>query len=320
MEPKVKIFKQNKKYFVYYFCIFVKHFLRMQKLEKISVFISFLGLWLTSYLSNENQEILGFTLIFTFGILHGANDLVLISQLKKGKKRKFIITLLSYVTIVLTSVLFFTQIPTLALILFILVSSYHFGEQHWQSILKDSANFIIKLFQINYGLLILLLLFYFNKQDVIKIVQKITNSIISENEISIALFTTIILFLLISTLLFKISESFKKNAIEQLFYLLLLSIIFKVSTLIWGFTIYFIFWHSIPSLNDQIKFLYGNYTFSNFKKYFKSAFIYWVISLLGISVMYIISKDWVIFDALFFSFLASITFPHAIVIVKMYES
>lgn len=292
----------------------------MQKLEKISVFVSFLGLWLTSYLSNENQEILGFILIFTFGILHGANDLVLISQLKNRKKSKFIITLLSYVAIVLISVLFFTQIPTLALILFIIVSSYHFGEQHWQSILKDSTNFIIKLFQFNYGLLILLLLFYFNKHDVIKIVNKITNSIITENEISVALFSTIALFLVSTTLLFRISESFKRNAIEQLFYLLLLCIIFKVSSLIWGFTIYFIFWHSIPSLNDQIKFLYGNYTFSNFKKYFKSAFVYWITCLLGISVLYMISKDWIIFDALFFSFLASITFPHAIVIVKMYKS
>jgi Brp/Blh family beta-carotene 15,15'-monooxygenase len=291
----------------------------MNNLKKISVFTSFFGLWLTSYLSEENQEILGFTLIFTFGILHGANDLVLISQLKSGKKSKFIKILLSYVTIVLISVLLFTKIPIVALILFILVSSYHFGEQHWQVILRDGTILLIKLFQFNFGLLLLMLLFSFNKQAVIQIVNKITNIIVTEHEISVALLITIGVFLVNSILLMKTSTSFKKNAIEQLFYLLLLCIIFKVSGLIWGFTIYFIFWHSIPSLYDQIKFLYGNYSFSNFKKYFKSAFIYWIISLLGISVLFLISKDWVIFDALFFSFLAAITFPHAIVIVKMYE-
>jgi Brp/Blh family beta-carotene 15,15'-monooxygenase len=91
------------------------------------------------------------------------------------------------------------------------------------------------------------------------------------------------------------------------------------SSLIWGFTIYFIFWHSIPSLNDQIKFLYGDATISNFKKYLKTAFIYWLVSLIGIIVLYFYSKDMVIFDALFFSFLASITFPHFIVMIKMYE-
>ena len=164
-----------------------------------------------------------------------------------------------------------------------------------------------------------MLLFSFNKQAVIQIVNKITNIIVTEHEISVALLITIGVFLVNSILLMKTSTCFKKNAIEQLFYLLLLCIIFKVSGLIWGFTIYFIFWHSIPSLYDQIKFLYGNYSFSNFKKYFISAFIYWITSLLGISVLFLISKDWVIFDALFFSFLAAITFPHAIVIVKMYE-
>lgn len=292
----------------------------MNNLKKISVFTSFFGLWLTSYLSEVNQEILGFTLIFTFGILHGANDLVLISQLKIGKKSKFIKILLSYVTIVLISALLFTKIPMVALVLFILVSSYHFGEQHWQVILRDGTILLIKLFQFNFGLLLLMLLFSFNKQAVIQIVNKITNIIVTEYEINVALLITIGVFLVNSILLMKTSTSFKKNAIEQLFYLLLLCIIFKVSGLIWGFTIYFIFWHSIPSLNDQIKFLYGNYSFSNFKKYFKSAFIYWIISLLGISVLFLISKDWVIFDALFFSFLAAITFPHAIVIVKMYEN
>ena len=291
----------------------------MQKLQKISVLTSFLGLWLTSFLTVRNQEIVGFVLIFTFGILHGANDLVLISQLKSGKKSKFIKILLSYVTIVLISVLLFTKIPMVALVLFILVSSYHFGEQHWQVILRDGTILLIKLFQFNFGLLLLMLLFSFNKQAVIQIVNKITNSIVTENEISVALLITIGLFLVNLILLLRTSISLKKNAIEQLFYLLLLCIIFKVSGLIWGFTIYFIFWHSIPSLNDQIKFLYGNYSFSNFKKYFKSAFIYWILSLLGISVLFLISKDWVIFDALFFSFLAAITFPHAIVIVKMYE-
>jgi Brp/Blh family beta-carotene 15,15'-monooxygenase len=166
-------------------------------------------------------------------------------------------------------VLLFTKIPILALVLFILVSSYHFGEQHWQAILKDGTILLIKLFQFNYGLLLLIILFSFNKKEVIQIVNKITNSIVTENEISVALLITIGVFLINSLLLLKTSASFKKNAIEQLFYLLLLCIIFKVSSLIWGFTIYFIFWHSIPSLNDQIKFLYGSYSFSNFKKYFK---------------------------------------------------
>jgi len=291
----------------------------MYKVQKITVITSFLGLWLTSYLSDKNQLILGFILIFTFGILHGANDLVLISQLKNRNKQSFFKILISYIAIVLISALLFTKIPIVALTLFILVSAYHFGEQHWQDIEKNGNKIITKIFQFNYGLIILLLLFIFNKKEVIEIVFKITTVSIAEKTISIAFFIVLLLFLINTYILYKKSETFKNIIIEQLFYLVLLCLIFKVSSLIWGFTIYFIFWHSIPSLNDQIRFLYGKYSFTNFKKYFKSAFLYWIISLVGISILYFISKDLIIFDALFFSFLASITFPHAIVILKMYK-
>ena len=291
----------------------------MYKVQKITVITSFLGLWLTSYLSDTNQLILGFILIFTFGILHGANDLVLISQLENKKKQSFFKILISYIAIVLISALLFTKIPIIALTLFILVSAYHFGEQHWQDIEKNENKIITKIFQFNYGLIILLLLFIFNKKEVIEIVFKITTVSIAEKTISITFFIVLLLFLINTYILYKKSETFKNIIIEQLFYLVLLCLIFKVSSLIWGFTIYFIFWHSIPSLNDQIRFLYGKYSFTNFKKYFKSAFLYWIISLVGISILYFISKDLIIFDALFFSFLASITFPHAIVILKMYK-
>ncbi|WP_264549954.1 Brp/Blh family beta-carotene 15,15'-dioxygenase [Flavobacterium sp. N2820] len=293
--------------------------MKMYKVQKITVIASFLGLWLTSYLSDKNQLVLGFILIFTFGILHGANDLVLISQLENRKKQSFFKILISYIAIVLISALLFTKIPIVALTLFILVSAYHFGEQHWQDIEKNGNKIITKIFQFNYGLIILLLLFIFNKKEVIEIVFKITTVSIAEKTISIAFFIVLLLFLINTYILYKKSETFKNIIIEQLFYLVLLCLIFKVSSLIWGFTIYFIFWHSIPSLNDQIRFLYGKYSFTNFKKYFKSAFLYWIISLVGISILYFISKDLIIFDALFFSFLASITFPHAIVILKMYK-
>ena len=161
----------------------------MYNLKKISVFTSFLGLWLTSYLSEGKQEILGFLLIFTFGILHGANDLVLISQLKNRKKHTFFKILISYVGVVLISALLFTKIPIVALTLFILVSAYHFGEQHWQDIVKDGNGIITKIFHFNYGLVILLLLFTFNNQEVIEIIFKITTFAITEEIISILFFS-----------------------------------------------------------------------------------------------------------------------------------
>lgn len=291
----------------------------MSNTLKLSVITSFAGLWLTSYLSNKYQIILGFFLILSFGVLHGANDLVLIDQLKSNKKLDFIKIIGIYVSIVGISVLLFTNIPIVALLLFILVSSYHFGEQHWNEIIKTNKSFITPIFQFNYGLLILVILFYFNSNEVIEIIFEITKYTLSTEFIETALLITLSLFVVLSIRLYQISTEFKNNLIEQLFYLVVLAIVFKASSLIWGFTIYFIFWHSIPSLNDQLIFLYGSSTWADFKKYFKTAFIYWFISLVGVFGLYYIAKDMVVFDALFFAFLASITFPHFIVILNMYQ-
>ena len=291
----------------------------MSNTLKLSVITSFAGLWLTSYLSNKYQIILGFFLILSFGVLHGANDLVLIDQLKSNKKLDFIKIIGIYVSIVGISVLLFTNIPIVALLLFILVSSYHFGEQHWNEIIKTNKSFITPIFQFNYGLLILVILFYFNSKEVIEIIFEITKYTLSTEFIETALLITLSLFVVLSIRLYQISTEFKNNLIEQLFYLVVLAIVFKASSLIWGFTIYFIFWHSIPSLNDQLIFLYGSSTWADFKKYFKTAFIYWFISLIGVFGLYHIAKDMVVFDALFFAFLASITFPHFIVILNMYQ-
>lgn len=288
-------------------------------MQKITILLSFLGLWLTSYLDTKFQTLFGLALIFSFGILHGANDLKLINQIEAVKKVKFLKILVAYVILVLLSVVLFMKIPILALLIFILVSAYHFGEQNWHQILKGLNKIISGLLEFSYGLLILTAIFYFNALEVADIIYKIAFISIDE--------TQFLLMMQISTLLYIISLSIvgiqKKELqiklIEQSLYIIILCIIFKVASLILGFAIYFILWHSIPSLHDQIKFLYGSYNLENFKKYFKSAFWYWIISLIGVFVLYFISKDMIIFDALFFSFLASITFPHFIVIVQMYK-
>jgi hypothetical protein len=72
----------------------------MSKTLKLSIITSFVGLWLTSYLSNKYQIVVGFILILSFGVLHGANDLVLINNLKSDKKLNFRKLILMYVLLI----------------------------------------------------------------------------------------------------------------------------------------------------------------------------------------------------------------------------
>jgi hypothetical protein len=77
----------------------------------------------------------------------------------------------------------------------------------------------------------------------------------------------------------------------------------------------FIIWHSIPSILDQIKF-FMVLSFSYFISYCRNAFVYWLASLIGIALLYFLFRDKKSL-MLFFSFLAAITFPHVLVILKM---
>ena len=290
----------------------------MLKNYNLSILMSFLGLWLTSFFEDKFQILVGFLLIFSFGILHGANDIAIFKKINILYTQVSNIKLITYYGIVvLFSAILFAIIPWLALIFFIIVSSYHFGEQHWQDIEGYKWKWLKSIYYFNYGIFILLLLFVFHSKEVKQIIFSITFIDVGFiNFVYLLVFFSITLSLFFAFNFYN-SLKFQKKILEELLYLLVFAVLFKVGSLIWGFTLYFIFWHSIPSLHDQIKFLYGNYSFNNFKLYFKSAFLYWMLSLLGIVIIYFLFKEKRIFDALFFSFLAAITFPHSFVILKM---
>ena len=292
----------------------------MKNYPKIALVASFFGLWMDSYFSHQIQIILGFLLIFSFGILHGANDLLLIKNIDdKNKAKSPIKILIYYIFVVLTGVILFYIIPQFALLLFIVVSSYHFGEQQWQNLKQDFPKIIVLTFQFLYGFIILLLLFNFHTAQVQNIIFKITSVTIPIQYFSLTLQFAIPVFITISAYIFLMEDKWKKKIFLELFFMLLFVVLFKSSSLIWGFALYFVLWHSIPSIIDQITYLNGSFSIKYFYEYCKAAGIYWFISIAGIAMIYILFREEQLFNALFFSFLAAITFPHALVIMRMFK-
>ena len=127
------------------------------------------------------------------------------------------------------------------------------------------------------------------------------------------------------TLVLKISKKFFQiyfNKLkDQLIYQILLSVImifsFKSFDLIDAFAFYFVLYHSIPSIFEQTEYLFGEISFKSTLKYFKSALLYWVFAIVGLIIYYYLNQANELSLNLFFSFLAAITFPHVIVILKM---
>ncbi len=289
------------------------------KTYNISIVLSFFGLWITTMLPGKLEIILGFILIFSFGILHGSNDILLINSISNSKKRyPFLRVLGIYLMTVLLAVIIFYFLPLVGLILFIIFSAYHFGEQHWNNKLLNISNTLDQILFFLYGLLVIQLLFTLNSDDVIDVVFSISGHVISKNVIFNSFILNTILFILMSIILYLRFNFFKNIIFQELFFLIILSVIFEVSTLIWGFTIYFIFWHSIPSLYDQVNFVYGAFNKINIYQYCIKAAPYWFISLVGLCIVYFIFKEDKLFYAIFFSFIAAVTFPHALVMSNMF--
>jgi beta-carotene 15,15'-dioxygenase len=291
----------------------------MSKYPSFAIVVSFFGLWISTLFSSENEVFIGFAFILTFGILHGANDLLILKNLLTEKTAiSFSKMLLYYIIVVFFGGFLFFIVPSFVLVFFILISGFHFGEQQLNYLDSKIETKTLSLIRTSYGLVVLFLLFALHSKEVQTIISEITTHTISNLYIMYGLYLVLILFAICFLYLYFKTDTPKNKLLLEIFYLIVFAIIFKVSSLIWGFAIYFIIWHSIPSLLDQIKFLYGDFTKNNCFRYVKSALLYWIMSITGLALFYFIFKEVKLFNSMFFSFLAAITFPHVLVILKMF--
>ena len=289
------------------------------KKYKLHFFSTIIFLLINIFLSIEYQSFISFFLIFSFGLIHGANDIQLIQKKTQNYSVKFFIySILLYATIVISGILVFFYIPKFGLLFFIFFSSFHFGEQHLGTYRKESINFIIKnILYISYGSTILGLLFSLQWLDTHVIVYEISELFIPKKITEMYFYLGFLIFFIIS-LFYK---SLRKFLWIEISLIIMLGFFFSKASLLLSFSVYFVFWHSIPSILDQLNFLY--YKDNSRKiKYLLSSLPYWVMSIIGLFGFYFFfhTKPET-FLPLFFSFLAAITFPHTIVMgwLKIYK-
>ena len=254
--------------------------------------------------------------VLIIGIIHGANDLCIISKYSKTtKKRQFGYLFVSYVFFVAAMVLALYNVPQLALLLFVLVSSFHFGEQQWHknSIIKSTK---LHLFYIVYGMFLFSLLFFTHQGQTLSIVQEISGLQVASQ---------ILLYMLIGSAVATVFfvalniNQLKSQLFFQFLALIALVLLFTQTSLLWSFSVYFVLWHSIPSLKEQADVLYPNDA-KPIYKYFKLALPYWILSLVGFGVaLMIFRENSASLLSLFFGFLAAITIPHVGVIFWMHQ-
>ena len=278
------------------------------------IFFTFLLFWTSIQFGQIIEDSIAYVIVLSIGIIHGSNDFTILRK-QKSNTTSFLKSTGFYLFLIIMCILSYITHPYISFLFFILLSSYHFGEQHLEEKVFGSKIFKSILY-IAYGMLIFSLIFIENLSDVDNIMKNLTGNSIPNDWINIMFFSSLSLLIVLFIYHFTRKIKPKIQIVRELFYLLLLFLVFKTSSLILGFAIYFVLWHSIPSILDQTKFLSGDYSFQTILEYFKTAFIYWLISIIGLIVAYYFINESQ-FSSIIFIVLFAVTAPHVWVMSRM---
>lgn len=283
---------------------------------RIIIFLSLFTLFLSNNLSGDYFYFTCYALILTFGVIHGANDILILLKGKKATTKAVINKTLKYFLIVVLICLVFFNLPTISLLFFLLFSAYHFGEQQW-TIFENKNSNSLTLFYFFFGSLIFTMLFTINSSEVSDIIFDITKFYIPKSAYGISLLILLVINFVFMLINYRI---LKAQLVHQFILFSVMSIVFSFFDLLPAFAVYFVYYHSIPSIIEQAEFLFEDSSVKSFRKFIIKGFIYWLIAIIFLAFLYMIVKDKIDFSlGIFFSFLAAITFPHVLVIYKMKE-
>jgi len=284
----------------------------VQKLDDIRVYLTIICMitnLITTSLAIDYLAVFG---VLTIGLLHGANDLRLLQSIRfmRTKSERFMV----YVATVMLFSLILYHFPLIALLFFILFSCYHFGEQQWTHRFQSKTK-SPKFFYFVYGSFLFSMLFWSHTEQTQFIIKELSDIHIAPISFQFMAYISVCLCLLYLLLQFSLA---KTMIIDVLLQSCLLVLLFWTSNLIVSFGTYFIIWHSLPSLQDQTRTLYNRP--NEYFAYLKDAFPYWTISIVGLSLFFVYNEQIGLNPlALFFAFLAAITFPHVLVIFGLHQ-
>jgi len=293
-----------------------KKLLKLSKSESKTLLITLVCTILGFFVPKTILNLIAVLNVLTIGIIHGANDLYLVTKsIKTSVKITFTLTFFIYAAFILVMVFALHQNPIVALIFFVLISSFHFGEQQWynkSAISSTSGN----IFYFFYGVLLFSILFISNFNETQSIINEISSFIITKELLYYALIisTTILIFLFLRKI-----NRYKNQLLFQTLSLIFISFLFITNDLFWSFSVYFVLWHSLPSLNEQSHELFPHEK-NKIYKYLIFALPYWLLAIFGLTISYFyIENTGLSIISTFFAFLASITIPHVFVIFLMHN-
>jgi Brp/Blh family beta-carotene 15,15'-monooxygenase len=274
-------------------------------------------------LTNSTQISFLILVLILFGVPHGALDLYIDQHLHKSDSNQKAF-LLKYIGNIVAYALVWYFFPIAALVIFILITAYHFGEIDWMG---KTDNIIHKTAYSVIGLLWILLLLSKNVNFALEVFMRMERSAFNEKQwihlankiypiTLIGLFAVYAVLFFFKGLFFSNNKYYYYSIIQQL-----TLIVFAFFMPLWlCFAFYFGFWHSLLSFDKiRITFSMPN-NFTGWKNLLIKAAPFSIVAWFGfiyITLSTLNSKDASgIFTLLFIS-LSVLALPHLQIFTKV---
>jgi len=240
-------------------------------------------------------------LLILVGIPHGAIDhLTSDPEINKKGLLRFLFLYISLIAIYLIGWIYF---PVLALLAFIAMSAYHFGQTHF--INRHVANKFKVLLYSSRGLYFLLVILAGD----LALTRTILKPLVNLPDVN-PLF--IIPAFFIATVVIQWFSKVPYSS-SDLFEMIILGPILFLSPLMISFIVYFGLWHALPSMVSEYQFLKRYSAYNTFKKFSKHLLPFSTISIVGIAIILIVGINYLEISELilvFFILISLISFPH----------
>jgi len=260
-------------------------------------------------------------LIGLVGLPHGAIDHILYSSL--ALKNMYIFYFI-YLSLMVSYVVLWYMFPVVAMVIFLIISAYHFGESQLSNIKQNKIAAMLHYFiwgmhllstYITYQYDVLLTLLGENQM------KQFVGLLGTKEDQSILLYVSGIVLLGFFVQLFLRSKMSLQQIMQEVYVLFLIHISFYLFGPLVGFTLYFVFLHSMKVIQDEYHYLKDKMSKLSIQKFVKLFIPFSILSLIGLVLIGLLNYCVIDLPIIYLAIILTsvITLPHTFVMHLFYD-
>jgi Brp/Blh family beta-carotene 15,15'-monooxygenase len=291
----------------------------------LSTFLIFVSISAGLEAIDPTFQLLGALILIAFlGIPHGAIDhIIFLEDNSTAKPMHFYVFYFGLMGLYILSWLTF---PMLSLILFLLVSAYHFGQSQFSE-LSLNQSLAHHMLYFAWGCSILCGLILYNMDAILSLASLspdmlYLSAVFNKSMLSILLPASSILTIFLLIIISGKNQISSERFFFEIYLLFLIHVCFYILPPIVGFTLYFVILHSFKVLSEEFRYLQLRRNNFSLRAFIKLLLPFTLISIVGGGVMMFFAYHQLIGISnglLVFVLISVLTLPHSVVMDNFYQ-